>query len=192
MNHESGFQTGEGQLKSLSERLTTAPLPYEQFLNLAIPVVEQIARLHTAGSSHGHLNTTSVMYDGVNRVELTAPLSAPVTFDEDLKALGRIFYNLLTGKSLSPSPHVSVFKKIYPVEARLTVEKLLGLHPSGQFTSAAELHASLILMKDVFDLSAKEPTAERRVGSARAYLFLSLIALILVLIWIAVSIFKRW
>jgi len=178
-------------MQLLSALLTTGPFPYERFLNLAIPLVEAVRQLHSTGSPHGHLDMTSVMYDGVNQVTLAAPRSESAAFDEDLQALGRIFYHILTGKPLADIPDTSMLKRIYPVEAKLTMEKLLGLHPSGQFASVAELLASLILMKDVYEASDRNQSVSHRTGSARIYLSLSLLALILVLVWIAVSLIKR-
>ena len=191
VNQESGFQRDEEKMQPLSALLTNGPFPYERFLNLAIPLVEAVGKLHSAGSAHGRLDITSVMLNDAGQVSLSAPSPGSATFDEDLKALGRILYHVLTGKPLADAPDVSLLKRIYPIEAKLTVEKLLGLHSSGQFVSIAELHASLVLMKDVFEISDRNQLVDHRTGSARVYLILSLIALILVLVWIVISINNR-
>ncbi|PWB69739.1 hypothetical protein C3F09_10075 [candidate division GN15 bacterium] len=175
----------------LSGLLAMGPLPYDQFLILAVPLSEAVCRLHSAGSAHGHLDLDSVMYDGAGGVTLAPSVPGSATYNDDLTALGGIFYHTLTGKPVAGSPDPSLLKRLYPVEAKLTVEKLLGLHPSGQFASATELHASLVLMKDVYDQAARDQPAVRRPGSARVYLSLSLIALIIILVWIAVALIRH-
>jgi hypothetical protein len=181
----------EDRMVPLSESLADGPLSYLRFLHLALPLTEAVGKLHTAGSPHGGLDAASIRYDGAGRVELPAPSPSTATCDDDLKALGGILYYALTGVPVGEKPDPTALKRIYPVEAKLTVEKLLGLHPSGQFASAAELHASLVLMKDVYQLSDKDQPVEERTVSAKVYLSLSLIALILVLVWIIISIVKK-
>jgi hypothetical protein len=175
----------------LSVSLTAGAFSYEQFLNLAIPLTEMIARRHSTGKAHGQLGTTVILYDGAGHVELPPPQPTTATCDDDLIALGRIFHHALTGKPVEEKPDTIALRRIYPVEARLTLEKLLGLHVSGQFASVTELHASLVLMKDVFDLSERDQPARERPGSARVYLALSLIVLILVIVWVIMSILRK-
>lgn len=191
VHSEADSRTNERALLPLSALLSSGPIAYDQFLNLAVPLAEAVRRLHSAGTLHGQLSPDSVMYDGAHHVVLTPPPSGSATLDDDLRALGRIFYLALTGKPVTETRDANLLKRIYPVEAKLTVEKLLGIHPSGQFAGATELHASLVLMRDVYELSANNRSSGRRTGSARVYLSLSLIALILLLLWIALAIIKR-
>lgn len=178
-------------MRPLAEIFMNGPLSYTVFLDMAIPLADAVKQLHNTGAAHGGLDASTVTFDGVGHIALPPPHPGASDFDHDLKALGSIFYHALTGAILGSAPDPAALKKIYPVEAKLVVEKLLRLHPSGQFVSAAELHASLVLMRDVFEQSNSSSAESRRPGSARLYLSLSLIALIIVMVWLIVAALHR-
>lgn len=177
--------------RALTDLLSNAPLSYHGFLEIAIPLADAVKQIHVSGKAIGGFHASAVMFDGLSEVALPSPDKHSIDFTADLKSLGAIFYHALTGNPLGDSPDQSALKRIYPVEAKLVVEKLLALHSSGQFVSATELHASLILMRDVFEQSNSSSAENRRSGSARLYLSLSLIALIIVMVWLIVAALHR-
>ena len=179
------------QVRPLADFLSDSPLPYHRFLEFAIPLADAVRKRHATGISVGGFDANTAMFDGLSDITLPSSASAPTDFATDLKSIGAIFYHALTGLPFGETPDQAALKRIYPVEAKLVVEKLLSLHPSGQFASAAELHASLVLMKDVFEQSTSSSSSSRRPGSARLYLSLSLIALIIVMIWLIVAALHR-
>ena len=178
-------------MRPLADFLSESPLPYQRFLDFAIPLTGAVSELHASGSAHGQLNAAEMSYDGFGEFLFPSPISGSIDFDTDLISLGAIFYHALTGLPLGDAPDLAALKRIYPVEAKLVVEKLLALHPSGQFVSATELHSSLVLMRDLLEQTNSSASANRRPGSARLYLSLSLIALIIVMVWLVAAAVRR-
>ena len=191
MESELGPAKNDRGMRPLAAFLSESPFPYVRFLEFAVPLADSVRILHATGSAHGQLDSSGILFDGSGEIMLPSPAPGNTIFAADLLSLGAIFYHALTGNPLTDTPDLSALKRIYPVEAKLVVEKLLALHPSGQFVSAAELYSSLVLMKDVYEQSNSSAPDYRRPGSARLYLSLSLIALIIVMVWLIVAAFHR-
>jgi serine/threonine protein kinase len=177
--------------RSLADTLAEGSLPYDRFLKIAVSVAEQLRQLHENQTVHGELSTSTILVDGSDNAML---LDSPPCVEEtsvDLLALGKVFYELLTGKAYPEDPKELTLNQIYPVEAMLLVEKLLGLHPTGPMVSAEELKATLLEMAEVYTKPNEVELDAEKSGSPRLYLIISLVVLVLLLIWIIFSLYFK-
>jgi serine/threonine protein kinase len=202
----------------IGEFLERGPLPYKQFLDLAIQITEGIQALHSRGLIHGHISTDNVMIDQNDNVKLVdygLPALGPAYLEEepsdsqrvsvwtaeeseqppeadaDFFALGGLFYEMLTGRApySDQGGESTAGLAALPPEARLLVEKLLSTEKQDQFMGASELLATLREMKEF----AESPPAEdaEKHASPRTYLIISIIAFLLIIIWWVATILHK-
>jgi hypothetical protein len=178
--------------QSLETLIGQQPVGYTQFFEYAIPIVEEIIALHANDKVHGGLSAKSISIGIDGKILLGAPVDGKVSKEDDLLALGELFYYMLTGKPCPEDNSQLNLGDIFPIEAMLVVEKLLELHTSGQFISADELLSTLNEMKKEFNhQDSLEHTGGEKKVPVRLYLFLSLTMLVLIIIWIVISIIKK-
>jgi hypothetical protein len=83
----------------LAERLREGPLPLSTALECLTDVAQSLRTLHAAGRWHGQIGAQSVEIEG-ERYTLTFPPRAcgwPIDFSEDVKALGALMFEVVTG-----------------------------------------------------------------------------------------------
>ena len=180
-----------GDMQPLSAFVGAGPMSYQQFLKVAVLLSRDLSTIHNSEMTLGRFDVDSVLYDGLGRVTLPLPHPLTGTIDEDLKSLGRVLFQLLTGGPFPENVDAPGLSGVYPPEARLTIEKLLDLHASGQFVSAAELHASLSLMRELHETADKDHQPDIPTRSTRLYLALSLVVLALILVWVILAVLRK-
>ncbi len=204
--------------ESIGTIIERGAMTYFRFLDLAIQITDGIKELHSQGLIHGHISTDNVMVDRTGTVKLLdyglpalgpgyledeSPDSQrvtvwnaekpeqPVDADADFFALGGLFYEMLTGRARysDQGEESNTGMAVLAPEARLLVEKLLSTDKDGQFVSADELLVTLQEIKQFVENPPEED--DRKHESPRAYLVISIIAFLLIILWWAVTTFRK-
>ena len=120
-----GARWGEPVRASASlDQLTGAPMPVQEFLQLAIRVASELAALHARGGIHENIRPSSILFDAATgelslvsspiaewraptlsegslpyiSPEQTGQMNRPIDSRSDLYSLGVVFYQLLAGR----------------------------------------------------------------------------------------------
>ena len=130
----------------------------------------------------------------------------PVTQLADFFSLGALFYELLTGRRpfigdtretvetsiLHDKPDFQTLRaKKIPGDTILMIEKLLAKNPLERFSSAGELSITLQAMRSYERESATRKSLQVKPRTARQYLFISLLAFLLVVLWYVVTTYRN-
>lgn len=204
--------------ESIGTVIERGALTYSGFLDMAIQITDGIKELHTQGLIHGHISTDNIMVDRGGTVKLldyglpalgpgyvedessdservtvfnAEKPEQPADADADFFALGGLFYEMLTGRARysDQGEESNTGMAVLAPEARLLVEKLLSADKEGQFVSADEL---LVTLKEIKQFVENPPEEEdRKHESPRAYLIISIIAFLLIILWWAVTTFRK-
>lgn len=131
------------------------------FLSFAYQVTEVISQLHSAGSVHGNIRGENVYVLPASRLkiadagypyvdpasgEVTVPFPKEANREEDLRALGFLFYRCLTGRELdpvllqgdSPTPRLDLGEEV-PSKVTQLLEKSLSRGEKSRFASAQDM-----------------------------------------------------
>ena len=132
--------------------------------------------------------------------------SEPVTQPADFFSLGTLFYELLTGRRpfagntretvensiLHDKPDFQALRaKNIPGDTILMIEKLLAKNPVERFSSADELSITLQAMRSFERESATREFLRVKPQTPRQYLFISLLAFLLVVLWYVVTTYRH-
>lgn len=207
--------------ESLAELLQNGPIDYALALNLTEKIASAVKRLHDEGMTHRNLSLGNVIIDERNQVHLVdaglesvidrppepetdIPLPdehlSPEEAD-DLHAIGKIFFNLLTGESpfgrsevdtgsFDPMQTVDFApysQRRVPGVARLLIGKLLARDRSEQILSAEQLVQTLREMATIGIEPEWEPARKKWSPNARQYMLISILALLLIILWLVVT-----
>lgn len=130
----------------------------------------------------------------------------PVTQLADFFSLGALFYELLTDRRpftgdtqetvetsiLHDKPDFQTLRaKKIPGDTILMIEKLLAKNPLERFSSADELSITLKAMRSFERESATRKFLQVKPRTARQYLFISLLAFLLVVLWYVVTTYRN-
>lgn len=130
----------------------------------------------------------------------------PVTQLADFFSLGALFYELLTGRRpftgdtretietsiLHDKPDFQTLRaKKIPGDTILMIEKLLAKNPLERFSSAGELSITLQAMRSFEQESVTRKSLQVKPRTARQYLFISLLAFLLVVLWYVVTTYRN-
>ena len=107
----SAKPAGAGRV--LAEQLREGPLPLSPALQCLTGVAQALRALHGSGRGHGQVGAQSVEIRG-ERYTLTSPRAAlgPSEFPRDLKALGALMFEVLTGARPIPDEPLPAIPRV--------------------------------------------------------------------------------
>ncbi len=153
--------------------------------------------------------------DEISRLEITtrdlvflAPeqiTSGEIDVRSDIYSLGMVLYVLFVGRPPFVTDSTEQLRRMIldesvkfdaaragrlPGDARLLLRKLLAKAPEDRMADSEELCRTLEEMLSFHTEHGSEPIDSKRSGSPRQYLMLSLLALLLIILWIVISYYR--
>ena len=160
------------------EKLNGSPIrdiglvPTEEFLKLALLVLEAVTSIHQKGFTHQRLDLESLLVSPDRRqIRLLHCDRAGVdNFRRDIVSLGSVFYQVLTGRSTSASesqpPHL--LSAAVPENVSLLVMRMMEDTPENGYQNCSEVRAAVSLclsqMQRPLELLLAEAQAARTGG----------------------------
>jgi len=205
----------EGQ--TVADLVKSGPLAYLRWLELALELARTLKIVHDAGLAHGNITTANIFVTATGTVRLTdvglgTVVSQRDDFAEDvyvapelvdgneataagdLYALGMVLFYLLSGRMPEVPDGESggalfdgISETRAPGVARLLVRRLMAPDPNDRFGSADELILTLQGMISLGTEPQVSPPPRKWSPTPRQYLMLSLLALLLIILWLAIT-----
>jgi|SRR4051812_4785026 serine/threonine protein kinase len=137
------------------------PLNTRRAVDLAMQLADALADAHALGMVHGSLATDTIMVTPKGNAKIldfgmgrwtSRPAAGALDHRTDIKALGIVLVEMLTGKP--PAPGAINLGSTVPTELADVVSKALELRPDGGFESAATCAADLRSVAAMLDARA--------------------------------------
>ncbi|MCX6835802.1 MAG: serine/threonine-protein kinase [candidate division Zixibacteria bacterium] len=205
----------EGQ--TAADLVKSGPLSYARWLDLALELARTLKVVHDACLAHGNITTGNVFVTATGSVRLTdVGLGTVVSHRDDyaediyvapelvdgneataagdLYALGVVLFYLLSGRMPNAPDGESggtlfdgISETRAPGVARLLVRRLMAPDPNDRFGSTDELILTLQGMISLGTEPQMSLPPRKWSPTPRQYLMVSLLVLLLIILWLAIS-----
>jgi WD40 repeat protein len=175
-----------------SELFQHEKLPFEECIQLSLALTTALEHLHKNGLVHRDVKPSNVIFvNGVPKLadiglvtpidatrsfvgtEGFAPPEGPGTAQADIYSLGKVLYEMATGKDRQDFPELPTNIAALPesealIELNAVIVKACRQNPNERYTSANEMHRDLLLLQSGKSL-AKLRLVERRLQSLKRW-----------------------
>lgn len=130
------------ETETIAERLDRGPVPYDDAIQIALQVLSDLERRHRSGEAHGSITSRSVAIgvDGVTVRAPDAPSRGRADAAADLVAVGRLLFEMLTGRPVPASGSVPPLGGGAGARAiTRVILRALSAAPDERFASAREM-----------------------------------------------------
>jgi serine/threonine protein kinase len=173
-----------------SELFHRGHLPFEECVNLTLALTTALEHLHSHGLVHRDIKPSNIIFvNGVPKLadiglvtgvdatrsfvgtEGFAPPEGPGTVQADLYSLGKVLYEMSTGKDRQDFPELPTRLAELPdneglVELNAVIAKACRADPQARYQSAKAMHDELLLLQSGKSL-ARVRTLERALAKLR-------------------------